>query len=131
MQVIDRQVCAPLYGEKYFGWKAIPAVNKGGGLLCIWNLNLFTMEEFVEGPGFLGLVGVWGTTQQGCVVVNIYSPCTREVKRITWDALKVWKGGRYVLAWCLADDFNAVCCDVEQRGSREVSNSQVSTIGYS
>lgn len=122
-QVVDRKMCGLLWGDSEFEWKATQAVNRGGGLLCIWNSKLFVLEESVDGPGFLGLMGRWGATQQRCVIVNIYSPCDFDGKRALWDALCAWRGNCDVGEWCLAGDFNAVRYAEERRGSAGVLSS--------
>ncbi|XP_057425670.1 uncharacterized protein LOC130719036 [Lotus japonicus] len=116
LQRISTRTCAQLWGESGFDWKATPAVNRGGGLLCIWNPNLFVLEECVEGQGFIGLVGVWKASQSRCVLVNIYSATDMEGKRALWNALTLWRANCTVTAWCLASDFNVVRVEDECRG---------------
>ncbi|XP_057452145.1 uncharacterized protein LOC130743952 [Lotus japonicus] len=36
--------------------RVVPAINRGGGLLCLWNPSLFALDECVVGAGFLGLI---------------------------------------------------------------------------
>lgn len=116
-QNLDRRICTQLWGDSEFDWKAIPAVNRGGGLLCIWSSKLFVLEQCVEGPGFLGLVGRWELTQSKCVVVNVYSPCDFEGKSSLWNALLAWRQSCDITLWCLAGDFNVVRYEEERKGN--------------
>lgn len=36
LEDIDVQLCSQVWGDADFEWQATPAVNKGGGLLCMW-----------------------------------------------------------------------------------------------
>ncbi|XP_057458406.1 uncharacterized protein LOC130749124 [Lotus japonicus] len=124
IQRVDRRICSQLWGDSNFEWKAVQAINRGGGLVTVWNSSSFTIEECVEGRGFLGLIGTWKKSQQKCVLVNVYSPCDMAGKRALWSDLRAWRGTCQELAWCVAGDFNAVRDEEERRGVVGVSTSQ-------
>lgn len=124
IQNTDSRVCLQVWGDSDFEWKAIQAENRSGGILCVWKKNLFVLESSVEGPGYLGLIGLWGNDQQRCVIVNIYSGCSIAEKRALWSALISWRCSCHVDAWCLVGDFNAVRNADERRGSSGTLNSQ-------
>lgn len=58
LEELDVQLCSQVWGDTDFDWQATPAVNRGGGLLCIWKRGTFKLQQCVSGHGFLGLVGV-------------------------------------------------------------------------
>ncbi|XP_057452341.1 uncharacterized protein LOC130744170 [Lotus japonicus] len=124
LQNADRRLCNMLWGDTDYDWRASPAVGSAGGLLCIWNANTFAVEEVVQGSRFLGLIGVWALNQHRCVIVNVYSACGLEDKRVLWSRLLEWRQQCQDLSWCLLGDFNAVRYAEERRGVAEVQPSQ-------
>lgn len=78
---------AQLWGDSDLEWQAQPANNREGGLICIWKRGIFSLQECVSGPVFLGLIGAWGSEGVSCEIVNVYSPCNLEEKRSLWANL--------------------------------------------
>lgn len=124
LQHVDKRICSQIWGDSSFDWRSIPAINRGGGLVCIWNPTTFTLGDCVIGTGFLGLIGVWNNTQQHCVLVNVYSACDMIGKRALWSELQQWRNSCQIVTWCLAGDFNAVRATEERRGITWGLNSQ-------
>src|ERR1044072_5147662 len=113
---IDNKLCTAIWSDSNFDWKMLPTVNRGGGLLCIWRSNIFTLEDNFEAAGFNGLVGWWEYPNNRCVIVNVHSSCNLEVKRDLWAEVVGRKHVSNISAWCVAGDFNAVRCLKERRG---------------
>ncbi|XP_057426056.1 uncharacterized protein LOC130719419 [Lotus japonicus] len=128
LEVMDRGLCAQIWGDSDFSWLAQPAVNRAGGLLCIWKHDLFKVSASFSDNGFLGLVGAWGSDDVNCVIVNVYSSCNLEEKRIMWASLLQWRGFNQSLVWCLDGDFNAVRGLEERRGISTGSQHQMREI---
>jgi len=40
-------------------WESQPAINTIGGLLCVWNEQIFKVERRVSGRGYILLEGTW------------------------------------------------------------------------
>ncbi|XP_057451864.1 uncharacterized protein LOC130743648 [Lotus japonicus] len=123
LQYLDKRICSQIWGDSNFEWRVIPAVNRSGGLICIWNPSVFSLVDCVTGTGFLGLIGTWVSIQQQCVIVNVYSPCDMVGKRALWGELIRWRHGCQIASWCLAGDFNAVRSPDERRGAAGALNS--------
>src|ERR1044072_6672323 len=117
VSVVDSKLCSSLWGDSHFEWKVLPAVNMAGGVLCIWKKQAFMLINSFTGPGYLGLIGVWGSQVEPCVVVNFYSPCSLAEKRELWAALVAKRQVLSCQAWCVAGDFNAVRYSSERRGT--------------
>ncbi|GKV51770.1 hypothetical protein SLEP1_g58395 [Rubroshorea leprosula] len=62
--------------------------------------------EVIEGKHFTGVFGLWGEDQTPIHILNIYSPCHLEGKRVLWEEL-----GKLITSkrgnWVLGADFNA------------------------
>ncbi|XP_057418110.1 uncharacterized protein LOC130712288 [Lotus japonicus] len=116
LESVDVGDCTQMWRDSELEWKALPVVNKGGGLLCIWKRDTFHLLECVLGHGFIGLVGTWGDMSETSAIVNIYSSCRLEEKRAMWRELVEWKNRSPISLWCLGGDFNSVRAEEERRG---------------
>ncbi|KAL5179275.1 hypothetical protein HKD37_01G000613 [Glycine soja] len=67
---IDKPTCQALWGDMDVVWEFQPAVNTAGGLLCIWNEQVFKVERRVKGTGYILLEGVW-THENQRIFINV------------------------------------------------------------
>jgi exonuclease III len=104
-----------LWGHKDVGWEAKESQGLSGGLLTIWNKELFVVRTSFFGIGFLGICVEW--KDDLLYIINIYSPCTISGKRKLWQDLLDLKANSAPGHWCLGGDFNAVTTAGERRGS--------------
>jgi hypothetical protein len=96
-------------------WVAKESNGMSGGLLSIWNKDLFSFKFSFYGDGFLGVCAEW---KEGLLyIVNIYSPCSMSGKRKLWNDLLNFKLNNDPGDWCLRGDFNSVMKTGERRGS--------------
>lgn len=119
MENINKSLCHALWGNSEFSWESYPAANSAGGILCVWNEKSLKVESRFVGAGFILLSGKWGQESQTIHVVNIYSPCNIQEKRVLWDNVSQLKNqipGGY---WCILGDFNSVRSPVERIGSSQ------------
>ncbi|XP_045810866.1 uncharacterized protein LOC123905300 [Trifolium pratense] len=104
-----------LWGHKEVDWLAKESVGLSGGLLLVWNKDLFSFRFSFSGIGFLGICVEW---KDGLLyIVNIYSPCSMAGKRKLWKDLIDFKSNHDTGEWCLGGDFNAIMSSDERRGS--------------
>ena len=82
---IERSMCQAMWGDTTVSWEVQPAINSTGGLLCMWTENRFTLQRKVAGNGFICLTGLWIKKALQLHIVNIYSPCDMQSKRILWE----------------------------------------------
>lgn len=116
LQLVDQRICAQVWGDSELEWQAIPAENRGGGILCVWKRGIFNMTDCIIKPGFIGLIGTWGDMTEASVIANVYSSCRLEDKRTMWRDLLEWKEHCPVTIWCLCGDFNSVRSEEERSG---------------
>ncbi|KAK2445049.1 hypothetical protein QL285_016023 [Trifolium repens] len=104
-----------LWGHKDILWVAKESDGLSGGLLSVWNKDLFTFNYSFIGNGFLGVCVEW---KDGLLyIVNIYSPCSMAGKRKLWSDLIEFKLNNDPGEWCLGGDFNSIMKIRERRGS--------------
>src|ERR1044072_6667263 len=57
LQDVDVNCCRRISGDASFGWEFSPAVNRGGGLLCIWRYDFWTVSSCSKGQGIICISG--------------------------------------------------------------------------
>jgi hypothetical protein len=110
-----------LWGHKDVRWIIKESNGLSGGLISIWNEDLFSFHFSFSGDGFLGVCGVWKDSL--IYVVNIYSPCSIAGKRKLWSDLLDFKLNNASGEWCLGGDFNSILKSWERRGSSNAGGS--------
>ncbi|GKV50356.1 hypothetical protein SLEP1_g57064 [Rubroshorea leprosula] len=121
MERIDKDFCMSIWGRDNFDWVYKASVGRSGGLLCVWDNDIFVKETVIEVPGALAIYGFWGEKKQKCCIVNVYASCNRNERLETWiEILKMIDEGENYC--CIAGDFNSVRSAEERRGRSEHSN---------
>lgn len=111
-----------LWGHKDVMWVAKESNGLSGGLLSVWNKDLFTFKYSFSGGGFLGVCVEWNAGL--LYIVNIYSPCSMSGKRQLWSDLIAFKLHNDPGEWCLGGDFNSILKVGERRGRGGAVNSK-------
>ncbi|XP_071690158.1 uncharacterized protein [Rutidosis leptorrhynchoides] len=96
-----------LWGSVNIGYVEKQAVGRSGGLLLIWDSNIFVVNEAVEGEFFIAIKGKLTGYDTEIMVVNVYGPHSDNKKRHFWDSLDSLLRFNNV-AWILCGDFNEV-----------------------
>lgn len=116
-EVMERHMCQALWGDSEVKWVAQPAVNTAGGILCVWSEKTFKLEKKETGNGFIMLVGKWIPEDQIVHIINIYSPCDIQSKRVLWESVKQLKIQNQGGLWCVLGDFNSIRNSSERFGA--------------
>lgn len=77
-----------IWGHSDFDFMEVDSIDSAGGLLCIWNSNVFKMLDVCSNRNFLLLSGILDSDFV-CNLVNVYSPCAASERRKLWDILNV------------------------------------------
>ena len=109
-------MCQALWGNQNVGWEFLPSINSAGGLLCVWNEQVFKTVRRERGRGYILLEGVWTMKNQKTYIVNIYSPCDNRHKRELWESLKQLRQQDPEGLWCFLGDFNSIRHHSEREG---------------
>jgi hypothetical protein len=87
-----------LWGHIDVEWVVKESRGLSGGMLTIWNKDLFTFRYSFNGDGFLGVCVEW---KYGILyIVNIYSPYSLSGKRKLWNDLLEFKLNNEPGDWC-------------------------------
>lgn len=124
LQEVEIGCCRRIWGDVDFEWEFVPAVNRGGGLLCVWRKGFFQVTSCEKGQNFICISGRKLDDGSLCVFLNVYAPCDRIGKRALWNSLIDLKNSLNVDNWCVLGDFNAVRYPEERKGQGSMSSIQ-------
>ncbi|GKB52427.1 RNA-directed DNA polymerase, eukaryota, partial [Tanacetum coccineum] len=103
-----------LWGNSNFEHLFSEAIGNSGGILCMWDPNVFLKEQHILSDNFVALFGSWIPTKTK--MFSIYAPQPRTEKRSLWNHIM-----SLVTRWhrdCIVmGDFNEVRCADERMGS--------------
>lgn len=109
--------------EYDFDW--VDSVGKSGGILSIWNNQVFKKSEVIKARHFLIVIGRWVGIEESVAFANIYGPQAVTDKEKLWEEvleIKNSKAGK----WVVFGDFNAVRRPDERFNSRYCSRTAMS-----
>ncbi|GKV36093.1 hypothetical protein SLEP1_g44261 [Rubroshorea leprosula] len=120
IETIDKEFCVSIWGHENFDWAYKALVGRSGGILCVWDNDIFVKETVIEIPGAVAIYGLWGLKKQKCCIVNVYASCNRNERLELWAQLQkmIEEDDGF---WCIVGDFNSVRSEEERRGRSEHS----------
>nr|GEY20337.1 RNA-directed DNA polymerase, eukaryota [Tanacetum cinerariifolium] len=90
--------------------------NIYGGILCMWNPNMFVKEQVSNCDYFVSLMGTWAPTSSKLLIISVYAPQELNERCDLWDYLRTfidkWEGDTMIMG-----DFNEVRSEHERFGS--------------
>lgn len=81
------------------------SVGASGGILTLWNKEVFVEEERIINRYFILLKGSFNNFP--CIILNLYAPNDSLDRRIIWNEILGLKS-RFPIPWCLGGDFNEI-----------------------
>ncbi|GJY90861.1 RNA-directed DNA polymerase, eukaryota [Tanacetum coccineum] len=113
---IDLFSIKALWGNLSFDHAMSPTVGNSGGILCVWDPNMFITEHVSSYDYFLAVMGTWSPSATKLLIIFVYAPQELTEKRHLWDYLRSmidrWDGETIILG-----DFNEVRSNHERFGS--------------
>ncbi|GJW87256.1 RNA-directed DNA polymerase, eukaryota [Tanacetum coccineum] len=105
-----------LWGYLSFDYVFSPSVGFSGGILCVWDPNLFIKESSTISDYFVAIRGNWVASSTKILIISVYTPQEPTEKRDLWDFLyhmiDSWDG-----ECVLMGDFNEVRTKHERYGT--------------
>nr|GEW97644.1 RNA-directed DNA polymerase, eukaryota [Tanacetum cinerariifolium] len=94
-----------LWRNQMFDHVVGSSVGCSGGILCMWNPNMFVKEQVSTCDYFVVLMGTWAPTSYKLFIISVYAPQELNERRDLWDYLRTfidrWKGDTVIMG-----DFN-------------------------
>ncbi|GJZ98645.1 RNA-directed DNA polymerase, eukaryota, reverse transcriptase zinc-binding domain protein [Tanacetum coccineum] len=91
-------------------------VGNSGGILCVWDPNVFRKSNATISDYFLMIRGEWISNSKKILIISVYAPQELSEKMMLWDYLLLminnWKGNVIIMG-----DFNEVRRNEERFGS--------------
>nr|GEX69510.1 RNA-directed DNA polymerase, eukaryota [Tanacetum cinerariifolium] len=92
------------------------ANGNSGGILCIWDVNVFQKDQHILSDNFVALYGTWVPKKTKLLIVSAYAPQPASDKRTLWNfisgLISRWNGECLIMG-----DFNEVRFESERLGS--------------
>ena len=66
---VHERLIRQIWGSDNFNWAAVESEGCSGGLLCIWNPDIFSTSQIIKYRNFMCIKGSVNSIQ--CVIVNI------------------------------------------------------------
>ncbi|KAL7181638.1 hypothetical protein ACSBR1_040519 [Camellia fascicularis] len=111
--VADKDVRA-MWARNKMEYTAVDSEGLAGGLLCIWDPEVFQLKDCCCTRRFILLSGTLFNSFD-CVLLNIYAPNEVGNRAKLWDCLLKLKG-EFPNPWCLCGDFNEIKSVGERKG---------------
>ena len=106
-----------IWGSVDFDYVFQSSIGKRGGLLSVWNKNLFSKSMVLQIKDCLIVQGIWLETNKPMCFINVYAGQSLTVREDLWNyiscVLQNWNGISMVFG-----DFNEVRNQEERRGSQ-------------
>ncbi|XP_021980064.1 uncharacterized protein LOC110876195 [Helianthus annuus] len=105
------------WGSSIFESDYVNASGRSGGLLNIWDPNIFVRKSSVSNRFFLATLGELTNGGEKINVVNIYAPHDNNLKKELWLEISELIDS-YSGSWILLGDFNCVREPYERKNSK-------------
>lgn len=83
---VDDNFVKSLWPWEELEYMEVGADGSAGGLLCLWNPQIFELKECCSARSFVILAGMAHHTFN-CTIINVYSPNDVIKRRKLWEAL--------------------------------------------
>ncbi|GJZ56571.1 RNA-directed DNA polymerase, eukaryota [Tanacetum coccineum] len=105
-----------LWGSFSYDFAFSPSVGSSGGILCVWDPNMFIKDSVSISDSFLAIRGTWVPTSRKLLIVSVYAPQDLSKRRVLWEyighLIELWDGECVILG-----DFNEVRTEQERFGT--------------
>ncbi|GJX70697.1 RNA-directed DNA polymerase, eukaryota, reverse transcriptase zinc-binding domain protein [Tanacetum coccineum] len=116
MASIDLWCIKRCWGNFAFDYVYSEAVGNSGGILCVWDPNMFQKLNATVSDFFTIVRGIWVPSGKSLLIISVYAPQELRDKRMLWDYLLSvicnWNGEVVMMG-----DFNEVRDCSERFGS--------------
>ncbi|GKF51708.1 RNA-directed DNA polymerase, eukaryota, partial [Tanacetum coccineum] len=83
------------------------SVGASGGILTMWDTNVFSKESEFINRSYVGIVGSWSGMQGKVGILNVYAPQDSHLKEELWSSIELLLSNINA-SWIVFGDFNVV-----------------------
>ncbi|GJT89350.1 RNA-directed DNA polymerase, eukaryota, reverse transcriptase zinc-binding domain protein [Tanacetum coccineum] len=105
-----------MWGNFTFDYECSMARGRFGGLVTIWDPNVFSKSQIWCSDNFIIVEGKWLNATKNYYLINVYDPQQQPDKANLWESLRIFiqqHDGHFILF----GDLNEVRCEDERFGS--------------
>ncbi|XP_016164997.1 uncharacterized protein LOC107607576 [Arachis ipaensis] len=115
MLVVTKFNVVRIWWNDAVGWEYVGSEGTSGGLVLMWDIMLFRMNNCYKGERWLCIEGVLLKNDFPCAFCLVYGAHNRAEKLVVWEELSFIAGVCQVPI-CYMDDFNEVIQVEERKG---------------
>nr|GEX25498.1 RNA-directed DNA polymerase, eukaryota [Tanacetum cinerariifolium] len=104
------------WGNSNYNYVYSEAVGNSGGIMCVWEANVFKKDYATISDNFVAIYGTWLPSNSKILFVAIYAPHQASCKHVLWEYVSTLIGRRNGET-IIFGDFNEVRSIDERRGS--------------
>ncbi|GJY58836.1 RNA-directed DNA polymerase, eukaryota [Tanacetum coccineum] len=116
LESIDLFSIKELWGNFSFDFTLSPSIGFSGGILCVWDPNIFLKDNATISDSFVAVRGTWVSSSTKLMIVSVYAPQDLSEKKSLWEyithIIDLWDGECIILG-----DFNEFRSEHERFGS--------------
>nr|GEY86804.1 RNA-directed DNA polymerase, eukaryota [Tanacetum cinerariifolium] len=71
---IDLCSIKELWGNLFFDYVVGSSVGNSGGIVCVWDPNMFVKDHISKSDYFVALMGTWRPTSSKLLIISVYAP---------------------------------------------------------
>ncbi|KAL8498771.1 hypothetical protein ACS0TY_021917 [Phlomoides rotata] len=116
MEEVNKSVCKSFWGNSLFDWAWLGSVGNSGGVLTIWNSDLFQKISSWSITGMLVVNDRWVEDGSDCTIVNIYALNSVAQRSELWEILRSLVRQIGTASLCIIGDFNMIREESERVG---------------
>ncbi|GJZ83083.1 RNA-directed DNA polymerase, eukaryota, reverse transcriptase zinc-binding domain protein [Tanacetum coccineum] len=112
----ERKRLKSMWGNFNFDYACSMARGRSGGIITMWDPNVFTKNRIWCNDNYVIVEGKWKNSVEDYFLINVYGPQQQPEKYILWDLLRSFiqnHQGNFILF----GDLNEVRCETERFGS--------------
>ncbi|GKC91854.1 RNA-directed DNA polymerase, eukaryota, partial [Tanacetum coccineum] len=107
LEVVDLSMIHSLWPFLNVDFGYCVSSGASGGILTLWNTNVFTKEHQIVNPNYLVTVGMWVGVSSKVGLINVYAPQSSSRKEALWVSIEHLVSNPNVI-WIIFGDFNVV-----------------------
>lgn len=97
------------------------AEGRSGGILSVWNGDVFSASSCWHMEEVVVVNRLWGVERNDCCLINIYAPCLLGDILDLWDRIQLIISQNSNKCLCIVGDFNLIRRETERAGRRAKS----------
>lgn len=122
LETVTQRIIKSIWGRTTCDWEFVKSKGNSGGIISIWNPDIFTKVSSWSCKDFLVLNGFLVKDGKSCVIINIYAPNSASLRYALWDQLGILVSQCKDDCLCLIGDFNLIRSERERNGRAVIWN---------